>query len=160
MTGIIEKINSIENVCASCINNTIFVNNKNKFSTSFPISDIKFFHYINSPDNELCLKINFDEINFLIITPIDFAFNTLQASIIEVKNLPRIISVNELLMLANDYLCNPEPTNNLDETLAHYLLIRQLIISALNKNFKMDELLQKVKTAAENTSIGDITIYD
>lgn len=160
MTEIIEKINSIKNVSAHCISNTIFVSNKNKISASFPISNIKSAHYINSPDNQQCLKINFDETNFIIVTPNDFAFNTLQASMIKVKNLPPVISINELLELTSDYLSNPEPTDNLDETLARYLFTKQLIVSALYKNFKMDDLLQKVKVAAEKTSIGDIAIYE
>jgi len=160
MNKIVEKVNSIKNVNAICIDSKVIVSNKNKYQASFQVNDVKHYYYINSPENEQCLKIDFDKTDFIIVTPNDFAFNTVQASLIKVENLPPVISIIEILRHVSEYLSNPEPTDNIDETLALYIFTKQLVISALNKNFEMNDLLQKVKAEAAETSIDDIDIYE
>ena len=155
MNKLLEKLKSINNVSVSINNTEIIVANSNKYKARLIFEDIANYQYITSPFNEECLKIDFDDENFIVITPDDFVFNTINGKYMKVSNLPPMISINEMLDRINMYIKNPEPTNNIDNTIALYLLNRLSLLSAKNKKFEVDDLLLKIKETAQNTSEGD-----
>jgi len=160
MTDLINKLNSVQNVSVTCTNTEIIVSNSNKYTARFSSENVDSYQFVSSPFGDRCLKIDFVNNDFIIVTPDDFAFNTINGSNVRVVDLPPIVSINEMLNQINEYLKNPEPTHNIDNTIGLYLLNKQLVISAKNLNFDVDELLQKINEAAQKTSIGNLEIYN
>jgi hypothetical protein len=155
MEKIIEALNLIENVNTTITESEIKITNSNSFTALVNPKDISNFENITSPTNEICLKLNLSDDNFLIITPKDFVFNTLNGKVIKVSNLPEMISINEMLDIQSKYIKNPEPNNNMDNTIALYLLTKLVILSAKAKNFDVDYLLKQIKKAANKTSVKE-----
>lgn len=155
MEKIIEALNLIENVNTTITDSKIEITNSNSFKAFVNPKDVIHFENITSPTNEICLKLNLSDDNFLVITPKDFVFNTLNGEIIKVSNLPKMISINEMLDIQSKYIKNPEPNKNMDNTIALYLLTKLVILSAKAKNFEVDYLLQQIKKAANKTSVKE-----
>lgn len=155
MDKVIEALNKIENVSTTIINSDIKITNSNSFTAVVRANDITNFTQITSPNNEVCLKLELKDSDILIITPHDFVFNTIKGKIIQVNNLPELISINEMLNLYNSYIKNPEPNNNIDNTVALYLLNKMILLSAKAKNFAIDKMLLNIKKIANSTSAKD-----
>jgi hypothetical protein len=153
MEKIIEALNLIENVNTTITESEIKITNSNSFTALVNPNDISNIENITSPTNEICLKLHLNDDNFLIVTPKDFVFNTLNGRMIKVSNLPEMISINEMLDIKSKYIKNPEPNKNMDNTIALYLLTKLVILSAKAKNFNVDNLLQEIKKAANKTSV-------
>ena len=97
----------------------------------------------------------------MIVSAYDFIFKTRNFSLFSVENLPEIVSLNDIIDNAQKYIENPEPNNNIDNTVALYLLNKTLLENAEKYKFDVTELKKQVREAALRTSsIGDITIYD
>jgi hypothetical protein len=153
MEKIIEALNLIENVNTTITESEIKITNSNPFTALVNPKDIIKFENITSPTNEICLKLQLNDSNFLVITPKDFVFNTLNGRMIKVSNLPEMISINEMLDIKSKYIKNPEPNKNMHNTIALYILTKLVILSAKAKNFDVDNLLQEIKKAANKTSV-------
>lgn len=156
-----EELQTIENIQTKIHDNIIIVENGNSQKTKIIRDNVKSTEIVFSSIGDKGFKITFNSNDFLIITTNDFILKTLNFGLLQVQNLPEIISLNEVIDSVRKYLENPEPNNNIDNTLALYLLNKTLLENAEYYNFDVAYLKNKVRKAALNTnSIGDITLYD
>jgi len=156
-----KKLNLIKNIQTEIIGNNLIIQNSNKHKTNIAINNIKSIEVVISSSDEKGFKIIFENNNFLIVTTDDFIFNTQNFGSIVIENLPEIVSLNDIIASVGKYIKDPEPDNNIDNTVALYLFNKTLIENAECNNFDIADLKQKVREAAINTSsIDDLTIYD
>ena len=152
--NLLSALRQIENLRFTQVDNTLIVTTDlEHFVARFEFCNVTGFEFVNSPFNERCLKVDFLKNGYLIITPNDFVFNTINNSILQVTDLPPIISIREMLDSFNHYLKNPEPTNNLDATVGFYFLNKFSLLSAKQKNFDVEQLLEKLEQVASQTSV-------
>ena len=156
-----EKLNTIEYLQTEIDETKILIENVNQQKTIIEKENVKSTEIVYSGMGEKGFKINFYNNDFLIVSTYDFVFKTRNFSLFRVENLPEIVSFTEIIESSQKYIENPEPNNNIDNTVALYLLNKTLLENAEYYNFEVTELKKKVREAAlKTTSIGDITIYD
>ena len=156
-----EKLNLIENIQTEIIGNKLILENLNNYKTSIDISNVISTDIVSSSDNEKGCRIIFDNNNFIIVTADNFIFNTQNFGSIVVENLPEIVSLNDIIEITDKYVKDPEPDNNIDNTIALYLFNKALLENSEYYNFDISDLKKRVREAAINTSsIDNITIYD
>ncbi len=157
----IKDLNSIENVKTIFVDDTIIIQNSNKYQAKILLSKVKSTEIVVSLYGEKGFKMTFKNNNFLIVTPEDYVFNIKNIGLYRIQNLPEIITLNGIIENAGQYIKNPEPNNNIDNTVALYLLNKILLENAELYNFDIRELKQNVREAALKTdAIDDLTIYD
>lgn len=156
-----KSLLQIDNLKTEFTDDKITIENRNNHKTNIVINDIKSTNIIFSPEGEKGIKIIFKNDDFLIITSNDFYFKTRNFSLFKVQNLPEIVSFLDVITSVEEYIKNPEPNNNIDNTVALYLLNKTLIENAEYYNFDVTDYKNAVRKAALSiNSIGDITIYD
>ena len=156
-----EGLSTIEYLQTEIDKNKIIIENVNRQKTIIEKNNVKSTEIVYSQMGDKGFKITFYDDDFLIVSTYDFVFKTRNFSLFKVENLPELISLTEIFENAQKYIENPEPNNNIDNTVALYLLNKTLLENAEYYNFDVTELKNKVREAAlRTTSIGDITIYD
>lgn len=156
-----KSLNLVENLKTEFKDNKISIENRNNHKINIVINDIKLTNVIFSSLGEKGFKIIFKNDDFLIITSNNFYFKTRNFSLFKVQNLPEIVSFLDVITSVEEYIKNPEPNNNIDNTVALYLLNKTLIENAEYYNFDVTDYKNAVRKAALSiNSIGDITIYD
>jgi len=156
-----EKLNSIENVKFEILDNKLVIHNSNNYNANIVISDVVSTEIISASDSEEGFLIRYKLNDFFIVTSDDFIFNTQNYGSYKVENLPEIISLLDIVESVKAYINNPEPNNNIDNTVALYLFAKTLLDNAEHNNFDIIKLREKVNQAALSTdSIDDLTIYN
>ncbi len=141
-------------------NQIVTIGNLNKYAAKIHLDLIESCQVIASDLGEKGFKINLKTTDFLIVTSNNYIFNIQNSSIIRFSNLPEIASLNEILEETAQYIKNPAPTNNIDQTLAFYLQIKILLKNA-EKYFEINDLKDQVYKAALSTdAIGDFSVYE
>jgi hypothetical protein len=141
-------------------NQIVTIGNLNKYTAKIHLDLIESCQIIASGLGEKGFKINFKNTDFLIVTSSNYIFNIQNSSIFRFSNLPEIASLNEILEETAQYIKNPAPTNNIDQTIAFYLQIKILIENA-EKYFEINELKHQIYKAALSTdAIGDFSVYE
>ena len=157
----IKDLNTIENVNAEIIDNNIIIKNLNKYQAKILLNSVKSTEIVVSSVEEKGFMITFKNNNFLIVTSEDYIFNTQNTGLFQVQNIPEIISLNDIIKNVESYIENPEPNNNIDNTIALYLLNKIILDNAELYGFDVNELRQNVRESALKTdAIDDLTIYD
>lgn len=157
-----QKLHQIPGLQTEYSGETINVENKKQLRCCIRQADVESTEMIFSDLGEKALKIQFKNNDFLIITSKDFILKIRQTGLFNIQNMPDAASLSEILDLARDYLLNPEPIpNDIDQSTAKYLCIKNLLENAENYNFDVRKLKEAVRNTAANThAIGDITLYD
>lgn len=154
-------LEAIENIQTTIDNGRIGIENNCLQKTSIEKDNVKSTEIVFSTRGDKGVRIVFNDDSFLIVTTDDFIFKTHSVGVFRIQNLPEIVSLNEVITNAREYIENPEPNNDIDNTVALYLLNKTLLENAEYYNFDVADLKNQVREAALKTnSIGDLTIYD
>lgn len=125
-------------------------NDLNGFCLKLKLKEILDFQWVFSPFGEECIQVFLQDGGFLIISPNDFVFDVQQDGIIQVQNLPPVVSVKELLMGFEDYRRNPLPSPNYDENLGLFYLHLYIFRSAENRGIAIPFLDELIRIGKEN----------
>lgn len=125
-------------------------NELNGFSLRLGLKNILDFQWVFSPFGEECIQVFLRDGGFLIISPNDFVFDVQQDGIIQVQNLPPVVSVKELLMGFEDYRQNPLPSGNYDENLGLFYFHLYIFKSALQRGIAVSMMDELIRIGKEN----------
>lgn len=120
------------------------------FSLHLDSGEVTGFQWVLSPFGEDCLQLFLKNDGFLIISPNDFVFDVQQEGIIQVQNLPPVVSVRELVYGFEDYCANPSPSNNYDENLGWFYFHLYLFKAAEKHGISVPMMNELIRIGKQN----------
>ena len=155
MEEIIQQLKLIEGLEIDV--HATFVETLNQKAQSFKLyfEKIVAHQLVFSDDGKPCMKISLGEESVVFICADNYLLSTHNGRMMRVSDMPELVSLTEVKNSIDAYLKNPEPDNNLDRTLALYLMNRLLLLSAEEKGFDLGISIALINSAVETTSIAD-----
>ena len=146
----LEQIDSVKVMVIKDSNRLLIKNQLIEYDLEVDCETVIDAQFISSPMGEDCLQMYYSDGGGIIVTPNDFVFDVIQDGFVQVKDLPPMCSIRELVSGFDSYRKNPNPSGNMDNNYGLFYLHYFILESAMAKGFKIPMIEELYIIGSEN----------